>query len=416
MRFIYLDANLRYDLGHPANYARAILSELRARAIETVVITNALVIPELQAELGARPHFRAYANHRPHDPDPIIGWLNTFEACSQLTFEDLRRLDGIRADDLVYMGSMYADLFMGLVKWAGSLEPGRIPRIAADFCFGPGLNVSVGPNGEPKYALPDLRVDPSALLYRYAARKITAPVAARLQLATFDAPASAAHQALLGYPVKTLPAPVRATTSRRPRAGARPITVAVLGHQRPDKGYALVPEMAAALLRQRSDIRMFVHNGAPDFTPKPQEALRKLARAESRLVLDETIAGPEPWARLLDRCDLILCPYDAEVFVTRFSSLACEAIANAIPLVVPARTSLARLLADFGEPGTMFENYEPASIVEAVNRALDSFDRYAEIAQRAAEQWQQTQGPRNLVKQLLALAPSAAPARLSSAG
>ena len=415
MRFIYLDANLRYNLGHPANYARSILTELRASNIDTVVVANASVVPELRTELGAIAHFRAYAN-RPHDPDPIVGWLNTFEACSQLTFEDLRRIDGIKADDLVYMGSMYEDLFMGLVKWATSLDPSTMPIIAADFCFGPGLDLRFGANDEPSYALRDPRTDPSAVLYRYAARKMTASVANRLQLATFDARASAAHQALLGHPVRTLPAPIRATTSRRPRAGARPITVSVLGHQRPDKGYALVPAIVRSLLRGRSDIRILVHNGAPNFVPAPQQDLRALARQDSRLTLDETIAGPEPWARLLDRSDLILCPYDPAVFVTRFSSLACEAIANAIPLVVPARTSLASLLLDFERPGTIFEAWTPESISDATNRALDDFDRYAEIALRASERWAQTQGPQQLVRSLLALVRSqGAPAVVATA-
>ena len=415
MRVIYMDAGLVYELGHHANYARSIVRELRAQGIESVVIANVLVVPALRAELGAVPHFRAYAN-RPSDPDPIVGWLNTFEFCAQLTFEDLQRIDGLRSDDLVYMGSMYTGLFMGLVKWAGSLEPAPLPTIAADFCVGPGLELSFGPNNDVSYALGDLRTDPSALLYRYAARKITSAVASRLHLATFDAPTSAAHQALLMHPVRTLPAPIQATTGRRRRAGTRPITLSVLGHQRPDKGYALVPEIVASLLRTRSDIRVLVHNGAPNFTPGPQESLRALARQDSRLALDETIAGPEPWARLLEQSDLILCPYNPAVFGTRFSSLACEAIANAIPLVAPARTSLASLMADFAQPGTIFRSWTPESVLEAVNHALDDFDRYAEIALRASERWAQTQGPQQLVRSLLALVRSqGAPAVVATA-
>ena len=415
MQFVYLDAGLRHDLGHHANYARLILRELRAQGISTGVAGNALVAPELRAELGVLPLFRAYAS-RPNDADPIVGWLNTFEAGAQMTFEDLRRLAGIGPDDLVYMGSMYHDLFLGLVKWAGTFDPARLPTLAADFCFGPGLAVRVGEDNQVRYTMKDPRVDPSAILYRYAMRRITPTVARRLTLATFDRPTSAAHQTLLGLPVRTWPAPIEATTSRRRRAGSRPVTVAVLGHQRPDKGYGLMPVVAAALLRERSDIRLLAHNGAPDFTPGPQKDLRRLAREDSRLMLDETIAGPEPWARLLDRSDLILCPYDPEVFATRFSSLACEAIANGIPLVVPARTSLSTLLADFGGPGTVFEKFEAAAIVEAVSLALDDFDRYAEIAARASKQWQQTHGPRSLVAQLLGLVPSAARATLSTAG
>ena len=59
MRLIYMDAGLHHELGHHANYARSIVGQLRANNIETRVIANAWVVPELQAELGAIPHFRA---------------------------------------------------------------------------------------------------------------------------------------------------------------------------------------------------------------------------------------------------------------------------------------------------------------------------------------------------------------------
>jgi hypothetical protein len=415
MRFIYLDAGLLYELGHHANYARSIVRQLRVSNIDTRVVANALIVPELQAELGAVPHFRTHPN-RPRDSDPIVGWLNNFEAFSELTFDDLRRIEDLRADDLVYMGSMYADIFMGLIKWAASLEPGKMPTIVADFCVGPGLDPRFGTNNEVRYELGDLRVDPSAVLYRYAARKITAAVANRLHLATFDALTSSVYQALLGHAVRTLPAPIQATTARRPRAGTRPITVSVLGHQRPDKGYGLIPEVVASLLRTRSDVRILAHNGAPNFVPEPQEYLRAMARQDSRITLDETIAGPEPWARLLDQSDLILCPYSPIAFATRFSSLASEAIANAIPLVVPARTSLAILVADFTHPGTIFESWTAASVLEATNRALDGFDRYAATALRASERWAQTQGPQQFLRSLLALVQSPrAPAAVATA-
>lgn len=406
MRFIYLDAGLRHELGHHANYARSILQELRAKSVDTVVVASALVVPELRSELGAMPHFRAYAR-RPIDPDPIVGWLKTFEACAQLTFEDLRRINGIAPHDIVYMGSMYEDLFMGLVRWAGAIEPAQLPTILGDFSFGPGLAVTVDADNKVRYALGDPRADPRPLLHRYAARAITPAVAKRLTLATFDRPTSAAYAAL-GLRMETWPAPIQATTGRRRRAGARPITVGILGHQRPDKGYYLVPEVVASLLRQRSDIRFLVHNGDPDFVPEPQRAMRRLALEDHRVVLDETISGPEPWAHLLERSDLMLCPYHPTAFVTRFSSLACEAIANGIPLVVPARTSLAELVKEFGEPGAAFETFDPPSIINAVNRALDDFDRYAELAQSAAKRWSQTQGARALVDRMLALAPDGA--------
>lgn len=415
MRVIYLDPGLRHDLGHHATAARFIVDALRTRNIETKVIANALVTPELQAQLGASPLFRAYAK-RPRDPDPIVGWFNEFEIASQWTLEDLWRIQGLGSSDIVYMNSMYADIFLAVAKWTATFPPGQLPTVVGEFCLEAGLEVMIGDDGRVHYELRDPRADPRAFLFRYGARRVSNSVRHHLHLMTFDVGSSAAYQALLDLGVSTFPLPFKATTSRRRRAGTRSITLAVLGHQRPDKGYQHVPEIVATLLNQRAAIRVLVHNGDPTFTPGPQESLRALARADARLKLDERIAGPEIWAQLLEETDLVLCPYDPRAFAARYSAVACEAVANAIPIVVPARTSLASLLAEFGGPGTMFEKFEAPSIVEAVSRALDNFDRYAERAQAASEQWQRTRGPEIFVDRLLALGPGMPNPALSPAG
>lgn len=415
MRVIYLDPGLRHDLGHHATVARFILNALRARNVETKVFANAMVTPQLQAELGTIPLFRAYAN-RPVDPDPIVGWLNVFETAAQMTLEDLQRIQGIRASDLVYMNSMYADIFLAIAKWTSGFAPDQLPTVVGEFCLESGLEVTIGANNQPRYSLRDPRVDSRAVQFRYGARRISRNVLHRVHLMTFDAGSSAAYRALLDLPVGTFPLPLKATTSRRRRAGTRPITLALLGHQRLDKGYQYAPEIIPTLLRDRSDIRVLAHNGDPGLMPDPHQAMRALARAEARLTLDERIAGPAIWAEFLEQSDLVICPYHPQTFAARYSAVACEAVANACPVVVPARTSLSTLLAEFGGPGTTFEAFEPSSIVEAVNRALNDFDRYAELAQAASEQWQRTRGPELFVDQMLAAGQGAAGAALAPVG
>ena len=85
---------------------------------------------------------------------------------------------------------------------------------------------------------------------------------------------------LLGRPVGVLPLPQFAQAAVTSRTGHRPITVSVLGHQRPDKGYHLMPEIARLLLAHEPDIRLLVHNGAPDVMPRIQEEMRAHAAVE----------------------------------------------------------------------------------------------------------------------------------------
>jgi hypothetical protein len=121
------------------------------------------------------------------------------------------------------------------------------------------------------------------------------------------------------------------------------------------------------------------------------------------VLIDERLAGQKTWAELLDASDLILCPYDPGRFAFSYSAVAAEAVANGIPMVVPAGSSLARLVGEFGGAGTVFDKAEPAHLVDATLQALHQFDRLAATALAGAEKWTQVHGPRKFVDAVLGL-------------
>jgi hypothetical protein len=404
MRVIYADPGLRDNLGHHANSCRAILRELERRGVTVVVLSLTGIIPELQEELHAIPFFRAHTYWQT-DGDPISGWLNCFDTSVRATIEDLNRLQGVTPDDIVYLNSAQPAQFMALVKWSKSLPVDRRPHIVMEFGTDPGVDVDFGAgdeSGKFTLRLRDYRNDPRAMFYRHAASQLAEPDLARFHMTTFDGAASAVYALLLGRPVGVLPLPQFAHATVVSRVGRRPITVSVLGHQRHDKGYHLMPEIARLLLAHEPDIRLLVHNGAPDVMPRIQQEMRAHAAVESRVTLNEQTAGPELWEDLLRRSDLILCPYEPARFVASYSAVATEALANAIPLVVPANTSLSRLLDRFGGPGTAFESYDSAGIVAATRLALADFDVIAARAEAAAGRWNATMGVGNMVSAVLA--------------
>jgi len=403
VRFLYLDAGLANELGHHANFCRAITHELNARGIPTLVFAHQELTKNLKLELRARAHFRIYT-YGHYDQDPIIAWLKSFETASRVTLEDLQRIHGLEPDDFVYMNWAWPGQLSAFLQWAGRFPPDRMPFMVAEVGADPGLEPQ-GLDALPKHAtLRDPRVDPRAILYRYAARQMPPAAAHRLRLVAFDRITTAAFRGLLDVPMTTLPMPYAAQTILRNRSGKRPITVSVLGHQRPEKGFDLIPGIAAELLRDCPDIRILVHNARPDQMSATQDKLRRLAAGESRLMLEEAVAGPALWASLLERSDLILCPYDPSLYAFSHSSVACESLANAIPLVVPAHTALSSQLEDFSGPGVNFESFNAQSIVFSIKRVVDDFDRYAGLAYAAATKWAKTMGPRNAVESMLALA------------
>jgi glycosyltransferase involved in cell wall biosynthesis len=402
-RFFYADPGLCDNLGHHANNCRFIAGEARRRGLDVNVLSFAEIDPALRTELGAIPFFRALSAWL-SDGDPICGWLNAFHVSSEITREDLSRIADIGPDDVMYFSSALPAQLMALAQWMGALRRDRLPLVAVEFGIDPGVDVQQVPNGL-SLVFRDPKVDSRALLYRSAASRIPPAITSHLHMITFDQASSATFSAVMGKHVGVLPTPHVAGKPGRCRAGTRPITISVLGNQRPEKGYQFMPEVAQRLLRANVDIRIVCHNANPGAMQQVQQSLRALAGTDPRLILDERLAGGEVWQELLDASDLILLPYASPRFAMSYSAIAVEAIANAVPLVVPTGSSMARLVQEFGSAGTTFDQADPHSIVDATQRALGRFDQLATAALTGSELWGHMHGPRNLLDAILALAP-----------
>jgi hypothetical protein len=405
MRLFFCDPGLISDLGHHAESCRAIVGEARRRGIATHIFAAANVDRKLQAEFGAQPHFRV-SPYSKSDGDPICGWLSGFQISVNTTVEDFRRLNAeLRADDVVYVNSGQAAQLLALILWIASSP---LPtRAAIEFGVDPWIDLRTTPSGV-QGEVRDPRIDANAILYRFASKHLNPSILSRLRMATFDPASSAAYQGLMESPVAVLPVPRGRNVRPRTRIAGAPITVAVLGHQRGEKGYRLVPEIFAALCRRfpREKLRLLAHNAEPAFMPHEQEAMRRLAANDSRCLLDERVADPAIWSELLACSDLILCPYDPKRYALSYSSLASEAAADGIPQIVPANTTLARVVAEFGA-GTTFAQWDAASISDAVGEAIERFEALKVQAEAGAEKWARHHGPAHCVTALLQLLTSA---------
>ncbi len=402
MRVFYLDPALLDDSSHHANYCRYIAGEFRARGVETLVFGYQGLPPALQVRLGATPHFRVYA-YKTNDDDPFCAWLTGFDTLTRETLEDLSRLPAIEPGDLVFATTVRPIQLAALIEWRRAMPPDRRPTIVVD-AVNTGLEVS-RISGGLKVTVPDPRTDPRAALFRYVARRLPHEEGARFHITTFGAVPTELFRLLLDYPVRTLPAPFRAVAPLRSRAGARPVTVSILGNQRSFKGYDLLPDIVRALLRARPDIWLFVQNVAPQAgAAETQQRLREMAASTERLTVEETPAGKVRWPQLLEMTDLAVCPYRPQSYVAGFSAVLNEVMANGIPVVVPAGTTLETLVQECGGTGTAFADFDPPSIVAATSRALDRFDHFAALAHAAALRWPETRGPARRVDELLSLA------------
>src|SRR5579872_1486330 len=327
MRVFYLDPGLLYPEGHHPVHCRLIAGEFAARGFETRVFSHQQIDATLKAELRAQPHFRHFT-YAQSDGDPICGWLSGFDAFTRMALEDLARIDEVSPADVVYLAGTFPAELAAIAMWMVQRPPASLPSVIVDFCVPPGLRVQR--DGATLNAeLPDPRDEPRPLLFRFAAKRMPPSILPRLQFITFLPEAADLYGRLIGRPIDVVPAPYEALTGRRNRVGTREIVVAVLGQQQPFKGYHMVPDIARLLLARRSDVRFLIHNATPDAagTPDPtkliaaQKSLREMAASDDRITLCEVPAGRELWSSLLDRSDLVLCPYLPEYYITGMSGV-----------------------------------------------------------------------------------------------
>jgi glycosyltransferase involved in cell wall biosynthesis len=400
MRFFYLDPGLRDDVGHHANYARYIGGALRARGIEPLIYARRSIEPDLLRELGAIAHFRHHT-YEVIDPDPIAGWLIDFISITKATRDELSQLPAMEPEDVVYASSVWPAQLMALLEWRGGMEPKRRPTIVVE-SVGTGLLTERTNDGTEAH-VPHPQHDPRATLYRFAANWLPREADARFYFITFGETPSQLFNLILDYPTRTLPLPYPAINPLRNRAGAQPVTVAILGHQKTGKGYESMPEIVTEVLRVCPDIRLLLQVIDPMGAPEALPRLREIAAGDARVTLEERAAGKERWPQLLEMADLILCPHRAEFYLLGFSSVVAEALANGIPVVIPAGTPIETLVETSGGSGMTFERFDPKAIAAATRLALDRFDELAGLAYAAALRWPEVQGPAKMVNDLLEL-------------
>ncbi len=404
MRLIYADSGLLSNTGHHAPVCRTILRELHARGVQTVLLAGATIDSDLREELAAFPLFRISSYHFTTG-DPLCGWFDGFLRGTQQTAEDYSRLSDTTRDDILYVTGVQPAHLAGLIEWLGKLPPERMPAVVVDLIFPPGMDPKPGSNNEV-WESRDPREDGRAVFYRHIGLRLKEMNLTRLRFVTEYPDLPKIYGILLLRDIAYTPAlPLALPANLRRRAGVRPMTVGIVGHQRPDKGYAFMPEVFGAPLKARDDIRILVHNSGPmKFRlPETDRALADLAARDPRLALRDEALSPDQYEAVLASIDLMLCPYDPKIYRTALSGVVMECLIRAIPVVVPGGTVNADQFRIFGPSGVAFERFDAASITAAALKALDHFDDHAAAAVTTAHTWARDRDPGKFVDEILRL-------------
>jgi|GEM_PF-5312618 len=386
VKLIYCDPALRTPAGHSFTFGRCYQEGFHAAGHPMVTLAQRGADASITAEMQALAAFRLCPSSRT-SADPLCGPTKSYLDVSQVIAEDLAAVNGIGRDDLMVFDASSPAAVTGLTRWMHAR--GRdCPRVVVTLHNAAGVTGRKSADGKIE-AVP---VGSEAALYRLAGLSIPAAVSRRLAFVTTYDCYAAVYTELLRHPVQRVPHPVAAVSHRSGRAAGSPVVIGFIGAQQPRKGFGLVPEIARRLLQTSLPIGILVQDSFAGMR-EPLAALTTLASTEPRLTVQTGPVDRQGWQEILDRCDLLVAAYDQQFFRVNGSGIVTDALANGIPIIVPAETTLAALLHQHGCGTATFPSSTVDAVTRAVAEAVERYDEHCGAARRGRESWAKTNGP-----------------------
>lgn len=163
--------------------------------------------------------------------------------------------------------------------------------------------------------------------------------------------------------------------------------IGFFGYQRKEKGSKLLQSLIDMLLSAGYEVVLHDSRKGREHKGKDNPNLSRIGYVDN-------------FADEIARCDLVVIPYDPVQYHFKLSGVVAEALASGVPVVVPAGTTLMKLVLDTGA-GRFYSNFTAKSIFHSVCEAKDHYARLAESAFKTSLAWPSTHGSANFVDTLL---------------
>ena len=151
------------------------------------------------------------------------------------------------------------------------------------------------------------------------------------------------YRGLVPFEVGVMPGPGLPARARAAKAAGGPPIVSCIGFANRAKGYRLLPEAMQHVLDRHGDVRFMIHGIVKGSDAEADQPMfDRLAGLDERVeVRQEVLASGEYLARLAE-ADLLLLPYDPDVYRRRGSGVFADAHHVGIPVVAPKECAFAR--------------------------------------------------------------------------
>ena len=380
MRAQIIDPALRSRGGHHYNAVRRLQDELSKLDIGYACLGSAYADHDVVRELGCIPSFTRSVYGRDYT-DPGEFARDVAETSRQLA-QALHRQGG--PADLLILPCCDQILASAVAQHLKRRRGASVPHIVLWLLYGPHY----------KTATDDPLVAGLSAECRdaFAALKTSVGDERRLR-AHCETPAMAAfYHALLDLDVQVMSGPGLVLAGRSVRRGGpgHSPTVVSLGFANRSKGYRLLPDAVEHVLQHHRHARFLIHGiVVGSDAQNEQSAFDRLSTLGERVVVRQDVLTAEGYAAWLGQADLLLLPYDPNVYRSRGSGVFTEAQRLGIPVVAPQGCAFATPAFDGGW-GVEITDYSSFGVARAVLAALGRLDALSSQAAIAAHRTDDT--------------------------
>ena len=370
-KVVILDPSLEGEMSHHFYAASALVHELNELGSAWAVVTHADAAPAV-GRLRPLRHFRLSGYYSVPGAGPEKE-METTALANAVMLNDLLGLDRaeLEPDDLVFFPAITANMVLAVCQWIATFPAGRAPRFGMCLMFQPDWHVS-GRTSE---------VGP--VFYRQAFPFVPAALAPRIAYTCETAGLAQEFAPLVGRvptvaPIPTIQHLIDLDRPRPPQE--RPI--AFLGYAKAEKGFHLLPDVVAAVLRCRPRTTFLVQMMGHDQALLDGVRAALAVHGDAVRFVEGSIAAPR-MVELMQSSGLVLMPYDPATYRTRGSAIFTEARSVGAPLVLPAGTAA-------GDEGVQrgfaeaFDAFDAPAVARATLRALARLEALTAAAKREA--------------------------------
>jgi glycosyltransferase involved in cell wall biosynthesis len=376
MKAVIADPALHSMGGHHFSAMLRLRAELSALGVDHACLVSTAADARVTADLGCTPCFtrsvygRGYQDRR------------EFADSVRQTHRELSRaLRGAAPPDLLILPCCDQVLALAVARYFRWTWFRRPPRIVLWLLFGPHY----------RKATDDPALAPLDAECRKAFAALRATVGDEGIMAYCETAGMADfYRAMTGLRIDVAPGPgligervpVGATGQASRRAGGP--TVTCIGFANEAKGYRFLPGAIERVLASDREVRFRIHGAFHGSDARDQApTFEQLAALGPRVTVRTDVLSQPDYLAWLHEADLLLLPYDPEVYKTRGSGVFAEATRMGIPVIATKGCGFAQAAFSAGW-GAEVASRDDSGIAHAALRALARLDDMTARARSAA--------------------------------